>query len=644
MMWLQQNNGLHLLEPDMLASYSKRMLVDKDTMQQISNVTQNGFFVMAASDMLEIADGVATLPSSDELASEQDQLQKILGSDHVQKLVNTIESVSDNQESVLKLVTIVWGKEPRLKLSNSISKPRKSKVESDIVETTAIVADETIPVAKFAPAQNDVRTTCGENHLTVNSVGENLATAAIGTKKITSFYSLNGVLDNSTDMENSSNDATTVSARAVSTDFPTTLPKSSSLMDVNGSLFKIALTFDQILVTSTNIVRAISNTQALQMTIKARHANSLLKRLRFLRFLLENLSLSPLTVLNNFEETEWYDMFQCVFLLKCNNVNACNTGGDGYCMTRAGHQLKCRQDSDFQLSINEMRAIDEQSNHKSTPTSSNLLLSFVKDLPCLLKDERANKMTLLAVIGEFKWFAFKAKLRMMEALLTIRAPGHPLEQMFWGDAQTVTMLGFNATCVSSLVGDDFIDWIPSARNKWVKYEASSVPAARTMESWKRSNTTLSDLDTVTEQDLNLMLYRKPHFSVCSHTSSRAEVGAEFRGLKTKCMELVLKRIAVCVEMTPDILIQLINIIDKCEGKSQSVDYGYFDCEQFGKTLKNRFPDSVKLQPDLLIDFSADDDGQGTDIDKRIYELKHELDLSNDKVSLLSPIFFVTVTF
>jgi hypothetical protein len=79
-------------------------------MQQISNVTQNGFFVMAASDMLEIADGVATLPSSDELASEQDQLQKILGSDHVQKLVNTIESVSDNQESVLKLVTIVWGK------------------------------------------------------------------------------------------------------------------------------------------------------------------------------------------------------------------------------------------------------------------------------------------------------------------------------------------------------------------------------------------------------------------------------------------------------------------------------------------------------------------------------------------------------
>ncbi len=214
--------------------------------------------------------------------------------------------------------------------------------------------------------------------------------------------------------------------------------------------------------------------------------------------------------------------------------------------------------------------------------------------------------------------------------------GRPLAEMFWGDAQTVTMFGFNVTCVSTLVGDSFMDIIPTSRNKWVKYEASSVPLGRSAESLKRSNNSLSDLDSVMEQDLNCMVYRKPHFSVCSISSSKPEMEEHYLRLKLDCVKQILDRILLSVEITSDISNQLTSLITKCESESNNdnaTDYDYFDCNQFLQTLKKRFPESI-LETGPLIDFSTDIDALGADDDKVVFELKRALDLSNSKVSML----------
>ena len=85
-----------------------------------------------------------------------------------------------------------------------------------------------------------------------------------------------------------------------------------------------------------------------------------------------------------------------------------------------------------------------------------------------------------------------------------------------------------------------------------------------------------------------------------------------------------------LEVTPDVLTQLNNIILKCESQLQTIEYDYFDDAQFTQLLKKRFPEAVKKVP-VTFDFS-DDTTFGADDNKEVFDLKRALDLSTSKVS------------
>jgi hypothetical protein len=317
-------------------------------------------------------------------------------------------------------------------------------------------------------------------------------------------------------------------------------------------------------------------------------------------------------------------------LIKTSSLNAVNTVGDGYCHVRGQHQLKFREDSDFLVGVKEMRDVDEKCNRVADNNTNYQFRTFVADLPTMLKSESENK-SLIAAMGELKWFTYKKKLAMLNSLLTLRPPGLAVTEMFWGDAQTVTMLGFNVTAVSRLIDGDFVSVIPNERNKWVKYDASSVPVARTLESWKRSNTSLSDLDQVVNQNMNLLVYRKPHFHVCDNPSPPEKVAGVFENLLLDAMEQLIERVAILKIITPDFDVQLNNIIDNCESKSDSTDYDYFDFRRFHGAFGKQFPDAME-EPQGVVDFSQDE--ESTPESKEIYLLKQALELSNTKVNTI----------
>ncbi len=91
----------------------------------------------------------------------------------------------------------------------------------------------------------------------------------------------------------------------------------------------------------------------------------------------------------------------------------------------------------------------------------------------------------------------------------------------------------------------------------------------------------------------------------------------------------MRRVQLSVEITPDVVKQLDNIIMKCESQSQTIDYDYFDDAQFSQLMRKRFPETATRTP-TTFDFS-DDNTYGADDNKEVFQLKRVLDLSNAKV-------------
>jgi hypothetical protein len=244
-----------------------------------------------------------------------------------------------------------------------------------------------------------------------------------------------------------------------------------------------------------------------------------------------------------------------------------------------------------------------------------------------MKSESRENAALINVMSELVYFKRMKQLEIMPSLLALRPPGTPLAPMFWGDIQTVTMLGFNVTAFASLVNGEFDSMVPKLRGNWIKYEASSVPKPRSSASLRRSKRPLSEIDQVLAEDLNIMVYASSHYFVCDNPGPVDTVVSVFNELKASLVVELFQRIALVEDMTSDALQQLDNIIANCENKSQAVDFDYFDHATFGHTFAKKFPEAVT--DSLTVDLSHEpEDGE---TNSEIFKLKNALELSNAKV-------------
>jgi hypothetical protein len=245
-----------------------------------------------------------------------------------------------------------------------------------------------------------------------------------------------------------------------------------------------------------------------------------------------------------------------------------------------------------------------------------------------MKTETQENKTLVNIMGELVYFKRMKQLEVMPALLSVRPPGTALEAMFWGDLQTVPMMGFNVSAFATLTGNEFHTMVPKLRHNWIKYEKSSIPTPRSPQSLRRSKRPLSELDQVIAEDLNIMVYSSMHYFVCDSPDSIENVGKGYDQLKASVVKEIFKRIDLVEEMTVDAGVQLDCLISNAENKSQLADYDYFDFATFRQAFVKKFPDGV-VDTDM-VDLTYESEEE--DVDKEVHKLKEALELSLGKVT------------
>ncbi len=632
-MWLEANNGLDHIDQDKLRLYYIRSNADKATLSELKDnaITKNGMFVMS-SNLLELADdGSSVAPTEEHLKTEQEQLERILNDDHVNNLIKTIKSVPDDVSGIQKLIQICWSKAPRVRLTHAVSKVKAKKVS-------------------FGEDNKDVKTSFPPSTPTATAVDSaSLASAAVGTQKLTSFYHSDktsigsDIIEPKEDIGKSGSGGNTT--ELVSSSFPLavatpllvtghaiSIPVQIArvgLADPKSTLSRIAEGFDSVIRIFTRRINAACGDHCLQLQMKSAKRDAMLERLKFFHMLLANVKKDDAGVLSALTESTFYDMFESNWLFRAKEIDSSNTRGDGYCFTRGKAQCKFRQDSDFKVGVKEMREFDSKNNSLAADNTNEAFKSFICDLPDMMKEESGPNHSFVTHMGEMVWYKHKKQLEMMPALLILRGPGSALGEMFWGDLSTVTMLSFNVTCVSKLLEGSFDNLIKKDRNKWVKYEASSVPMVRDKKSLQRSRRPLCELDQVVSQELNLLYYYKPHFCVIGNPE-RGGFERGYTATKVKCVSLLMERVRLVEELVPDALRQLEAILNTCEGRDGGTNYEDFPVNSYEQKFAKKWPDAYVVD-EATVDLTGEDEEPAEA--KEITRLREALELSNAKVIL-----------
>jgi hypothetical protein len=493
--------------------------------------------------------------------------------------------------------------------------------------------------SKVSSLTDGVVVSNGDSALPVSGDALNsLEVASLGSKKITSFFGSSPLKDSTPASDGLSltplSDSQSVIAIPIATavcDAPgprnPVAVNPTGLADPKSTVFRIAASFDFVVRLVGRSIEALSESQCLILQMKSAKKQYLLYRLKFLRFLVDLMSIPKNEALPRFVGSEFYDIFECNWLFRAKDIDSSNTRGDGYCFSRGKAQLKFREASDFKVDVKEMKAFDSKNNSIDVDNTNAEFSNFISDLPSLLKDESLINKPLITQMGELTWFKHKKQLEIMPSLLALRGPGSHLGEQFWGDLSTITMLGFNVTCVSKLVGDDFVSLISKNRQSWVKYEASSVPIARDRASIQRSLRPLIELDQVVGQELNLLYYYKPHFCVIGNPS-RVEFEKSFLDIKSVAFGMLLDRVNFAVKMVPDFCDQLRNLIERCDGKSGSANFEDFPTGTFEQKFLKKFPDA-RVGNGAMFDLTLED--EEADETLEVFRLKQALDLTNSKV-------------
>jgi hypothetical protein len=621
-MWLECNNSLDQVDQDKLRLYYIRSNADKTTLSELKDngIAKNGMFIMS-SDLLDSVDDGArdsVSPANEHLKIEQEQLETILSGDHMDKLVHTIKSIPDDVVGIQKLIQICWSKGPRVTLKHAIAKARVGKASP-----SNAVQDSTIPVPSTptATAVEGLEST-------------SLASAAVGSHKLTSFYPLEqsssptsvttGTCENDRINGDSSSGSVTF---AVATPVLVATQALVGLADPKSTVSRIASSYDFVIRLITRCIQTVCGDQCLILQMKSAKRDYALERLKFLQLLVSNVAKDDAESLSVFMGSTFYDMFECNWFFRAKEIDSNNTRGDGYCFTRGKDQLKFRQDSDFKVGVQEMREFDAKNNSSASDNTNEAFVAFINDLPILTKEESGGNQSFVTQMGEMVWFKHKKQLEMMPTILSLRGPGSSLGEMFWGDLSTVTMLAFNVTCVSKLLVGEFDTVIKKDRSKWVKYEASSVPDVRSKKSFQRSRRPLVELDQVVGQELNLLYYYKPHFCVIGNPV-RKVFEQDFNATKTKCVGLLMERVRLVVETVPDFGRQLGSLIKKCENIDGEVNYEDFPVTTFEQRFAKKWPDAY-VADGVTIDLT--DEEEEPDETKEITRLRQALILSNSKV-------------
>ncbi len=632
-MWLEANNGLDHIDQDKLRLYYIRSNADKATLSELkdNSIAKNGMFVMS-SNLLELADdGSGVAPTEEHLKTEQEQLERILSDDHVNNLIETIKSVPDDVSGIQKLVQICWSKAPRVRLTHAVNKIRATKKPS--------VGDE----------DKDVKILTLSTPTASAIDSTSLASAAIGTQKLTSFYHSDKTSVSSVNIEpiDSGNNGTSgKTTEPGSPDVPLAIATPLlvaghafsipvqivrvGLADPRSTLSRIAEGFDSVIRMFTRRIQAVCGDHCLQLQMKSAKRDSMLERLKFFHMLLLNVKKDDAGVLSALTDSTFYDMFESNWLFRAKEIDSSNTRGDGYCFTRGKAQCKFRQDSDFQVGVKEMREFDSKNNSPATDNTNEAFNAFICDLPVMMKEESGPNHSFVTHMGEMVWFKHKKQLEMMPTLLSLRGPGSALGEMFWGDLSTVTMLSFNVTCVSKLLEGSFDTLIKKDRPKWVKYEASSVPMVRDKKSLQRSRRPLCELDQVVSQELNFLYYYKPHFCVIGNPE-RGGFERGYTATKVKCVSLLMERVRLVEELVPDVLRQLEAILNTCEGRDGGTNYEDFPVNSYEQKFAKKWPDAYVVD-EATVDLTGE--GEEPAEAKEITRLREALELSNAKVILV----------